>query len=130
MDFEGAARHLETKTPDMVEKLCLRWLEISVARRRASIARAKATTTPIRNSNETSRSDPDSPDTQAGTIRSKSEMTDSSSFSYYANPKRSCFHEASPAKCTRPFVVRGLPLGERSLASLTSGISDSAHISR
>lgn len=61
-----------------------------------------------------------------------SDMTDgSSTFSSYARPHRYSFHETPVAKRPRgPRGGRSVPLGERSLASLTSGIADNGRVTR
>lgn len=63
--------------------------------------------------------------------KSDSDMTNSSTFSAMARPKRHSIHETPTAKSSRRRSGDGgVPLGQRSLASLTSGVSDYAHISR
>lgn len=63
-------------------------------------------------------------------ILDTSDLTNSSTFSSYARPKRFSFNDTPISKRARQPQDNRIPLGERSLASLTSGIADNGYISR
>lgn len=141
-DFEAIAQHLGTKTAAMVAehhrhlmmngRLGIPERAFASARKTFSEAQSTSTSPPLisRSGNEQLNT----PNTSAQVrhaSKGESEKTDSSSFSAMARPHRSFTHETPTSKGSRrSHCDRGLPIGQRSLASLTSGMSDCAQLSR
>lgn len=137
-DFEAIATHIPTKTAAMVQE----HYELLEMNDGLGIPEPPAHKTthgnqPIpKTPRSASRAEfeqlitPNTPNEQRES-KTESEMTDNSSFSAMARPKRRSVYETPTVQSNRRTTAeRGLPIGERSLASLTSGIADSAYNSR